>query len=41
LEVGGRDCRAFQAHPIDELRDSIDFLLYDRIKFAEPPPNLI
>ena len=29
---GGRDAKAFRANPIDELRDSFDFLLYDTIK---------
>lgn len=30
--AGGRDVAAFQANPIAELRDSLDFLLYDTIK---------
>ena len=29
---GGRDARAFAANPIEEVRDSFDFLLYDTIK---------
>ena len=29
---GGRDAEAFSANPIEELRDSLDFLLYDTIK---------
>ena len=29
---GGRDLAAFSAIPIEELRDSLDFLLYDTIK---------
>ena len=29
---GGRDTSAFSAIPIEELRDSLDFLLYDTIK---------
>ena len=29
---GGRDTAAFSATPIEELRDSLDFLLYDTIK---------
>ena len=29
---GGRDSAAFSANPIEELRDSLDFLLYDNIK---------
>ena len=29
---GGRDVASFSANPIDELRDSLDFLLYDTIK---------
>lgn len=29
---GGRDSAAFSAVPIEELRDSLDFLLYDTIK---------
>ena len=29
---GGRDAAAFAANPIEEVRDSLDFLLYDTIK---------
>ncbi len=29
---GGRDVAAFAANPIEEVRDSLDFLLYDTIK---------
>ena len=29
---GGRDTAAFSANPIEEVRDSLDFLLYDTIK---------
>ena len=29
---GGRDAKAFAANPIEEVRDSLDFLLYDTIK---------
>ena len=29
---GGRDSAAFSGNPIEELRDSLDFLLYDTIK---------
>ena len=29
---GGRDAAAFSAIPVEELRDSLDFLLYDTIK---------
>ena len=29
---GGRDAAAFAANPIEEIRDSLDFLLYDTIK---------
>ena len=29
---GGRDAASFSSNPIEELRDSLDFLLYDTIK---------
>ncbi len=30
--AGGRQARKFSANPIDEVRDAVDFLLYDTIK---------